>query len=214
MSFKKAFLAVLVAWMGLVGVASAREEFDEAHRFLFYAVLEGCYEDGLSTEEVAQVLLKRPGESYFHFIYSCPICTPIIHALEAYRSRPEEFYSLKSGASTFGRGLGAEVRKQLFSAQAEERLAGIHALVQGWVARRFAQLALSAEQREGLQKAIEEKRKRGMEALKRFQAEKFENGERRGEPQVLFYAPAYAALEECAVCNAAVGKELKMPGAR
>jgi hypothetical protein len=37
---------------------SRAEDFDKGYRFIFYAVLEGCYEDGLSTNDVSQILLK------------------------------------------------------------------------------------------------------------------------------------------------------------
>src|SRR5215210_1212430 len=78
---------------------------EETSRFIFHSVLEGLYEDGVSNEDVNQILLKKEGQSYFHFIYACPICTATIWAVEAYRARPEHLYSIKSGASTFGPGL-------------------------------------------------------------------------------------------------------------
>jgi hypothetical protein len=206
----KTYLALFICLIAFAAPSFAKEDFDDAHRFIFYSVLEGCFEDGLSTDDVAQILLRRPNESYFHFIYSCPVCTPTIHALEVYRSRPAEFYSLKSGASTFGPGLTPALKKQLYSVQSEDRLAAINSLVQRWIAKRMSILVLSDEQRDQLRKAIEEKRKRGTEALKHFKAEKFERGDRAGKVQASFYAPAFATLEECAVCNAAVGKKRKI----
>jgi hypothetical protein len=206
----KTYLALFVSLLAFTAPLFAENDFDDAHRFIFYSVLEGCFEDGLTTEDVSQILLRRPNESYFHFIYSCHICTPTIHALEFYRSRPAEFYSLKSRASTFGPGLTPDIKKQLYSGQPEDRLAAINSLVQRWIAKRMSLLALSHKQRDQLQKAIEEKRKRGMDALKRFKAEKFERGENTGMVKASFYAPAFATIEECAVCNAAVGKKLKI----
>ena len=206
----KTYLALFVSLIAFATPSFAEKDFDDAHRFIFYSVLEGCFEDGLSTEDASQILLRRPKEGYFHFIYSCPICTPTIHALEVYRSRPGEFYSLKSGASTFGPGLTPDLKKQLYSEQPEDRLAAINSLVQRWIARRMSLLVLSDEQRDQLHKAIEEKRKRGMEALKRFKAEKFERGDNTGKAQASYYAPAFATIEECAVCNGAVGKKLKI----
>src|SRR5262245_43577757 len=74
--------------------ARGEEGAYDAHRFIFYAVLEGCFEDGLATEDAAQILLRKENEPYAHFVYACPVCTPTIHALEVYRSRPARFYSL------------------------------------------------------------------------------------------------------------------------
>lgn len=196
----KTYLAILLALLTLTTSSFAEKDFDDAHRFIFYAVLEGCYEDGLSTADVSQILLRRSNEAYFHFIYSCPICTPTIDALETYRSRPAEFYSLKSEASTFGEGLTPDLTKQLYSKVPENRLAAINTLLQRWIARRFSQLALSDTERAQLHQAIEEKRKKGAQALKSFKA----------DGSVATQAPAFATIDECAVCNAAVGKKLKI----
>lgn len=189
--------------------------FDEAHRFIFHAVLEGCFEDGLANEDVAQILLRRPGESYFHFIYGCPLCMPAIHALEVYRSRPAEFFGAKPGphgvVGTFGPGLKPVLQERLHSADPKERLRAINTLMQGWFARRLSSLALSPGERTQLQKAIAQKREEGMNHLKGFKHAKFERGEHAGRREVLFYAPGYADVEECAVCNAACGRKAKIP---
>jgi len=206
----KFYLVLLVGLLVFTTPSFAEKDFDDAHCFIFYAVLEGCFEDGLSTEDVAQILMQRENESYFHFVYSCPICTPTIHALEVYRSRPSAFYSLKSGASTFGSGLTPDLKKQLYSDSAELRLSAISSLMQRWIARRMSLLALSDKQRDQLQKAIEDKRQKGMNALKHFKADKFESGPNAEKPMVSFYAPAFIAIEECAACNAAVGTSLKL----
>ena len=54
---------------------------------------------------------------------------------------------------------------------------------------------------------LEEKRKEGMEVLENFR--KAGHGPGWGVAEA---APAYVDLEECAVCNGAVGKLMKMPG--
>ena len=55
-------------------------------------MLEGCYEDGIATTNIDQILLMNTNVGYVHFVYACPICTPTIHALEAYRSRPKLYF--------------------------------------------------------------------------------------------------------------------------
>ncbi|MBI2190780.1 MAG: hypothetical protein HYU36_02195 [Planctomycetes bacterium] len=195
------FFASLVTFVLVAPSREAEENFEDAHRFIFYSVLEGCFEDGLSTEDVSQILLRREKESYFHFIYACPVCLPTIHALEVYRSRPDHFYGVKGGASTFGSGLTPDLKRQLYSGAPADRLVAINSLVQRWTARRMSLLALSDEQRGQLQKAFEEMRKKGMETLKSFKA----------GGTASYYAPAFATIEECAACNGAVGKGLKVP---
>ena len=61
-------------------------QFDEVHRFIFYAVLEGLYDDGVSNGDVDRILLKGEKEYYFHFVYACPVCTPTIDALLTLKS--------------------------------------------------------------------------------------------------------------------------------
>lgn len=183
------------------------ERFDETSRFIFYSVLEGLYEDGLSTADVDRILMKNEGESYFHFVYACPICTATIWALETYRDRPAHFYSLKSGVSTFGSGLSKKQHNQLYSPNSNERLIVINELVRKWLDHRMTVLKLSPPERKVLTVELEKKRKAGMKMLETFQRR--ELGENAG---VETMAPAYVDLEECAVCNGAVGKLMKLPG--
>lgn len=174
------------------------KDYDDAHRFVFYAVLEGCYEDGLSSNDVARVLMQREGEFYYHFIYSCPLCTPALHAFNVYRSQPP-FVGMKNPTPTFGPGLEPELKKELYSGKTEERLAAINTLVQRWIKRRMTMLRLTPDERAQLQKDLEEMRKKGMEALRGFAS----------GGQTSKMAPAYGAKDECAICNAAVGMALR-----
>ena len=183
-----------------------RKGMDEATRFIFYSVLEGLYEDGLSREDVAQILMKREKEAYFHFIYACPVCNATIWALEAYQARPDGFYGLKEARSTFGPGLSSEVHEQLFSKDATKRLTAINSLVKSWMERRMKSLRLNADEQKALTKQLELKREEGMKMLESFRKE--EHGAGFGVAQA---APAYVDLTECAVCNAAVGKPMKLP---
>ena len=184
----------------------ARGEVDATSRFIFYSVLEGLYEDGVSNQDVDQILMKKEKQTYFHFIYACPICTATIWALEAYRSRPAAFYGLKGGeGATFGPGLSDRLHQQLYSADPHQRLAAINTMMQGWMARRMERMNLSENERSELEKALEKKREEGMRYLKGFRSTK------NGPSEIEIYAPAYSDLTECAVCNGAVGKPMKLP---
>ena len=199
-----ALLVSLIALALSAPSSRAEKDFDDGYRFIFYAVLDGCFEDGISTEDVSQILKGGEKGAYSHFIYACPICTPTIHALEVYRSRPAHFYSLKSGASTFGPGLTPDLKKQLYSAKPEDRLAAINALMQGWISRRMSLLKLSEQERTQLKMKLEAMRKKGMEALKVMAA---------GDP-AKFKMSAFANVQQCAVCNGACGMKLKPDAGR
>ena len=179
---------------------------DDTSRFIFYSVLEGLYEDGLSNADVDQILLKNEGESYFNFIYSCPVCTATIQALQSYRNRPEHLYSLKSDDSTFGTGLSPALHAALYSGDTRRRLGAINLLMQGWMDRRIKSLHLPVEEQAKLLAKLEDKRREGMDALESFRH--YGHGRDFGVTKA---APAYVDLDECAVCNGAVGKPMKLP---
>ncbi|MBI3818234.1 MAG: hypothetical protein HY286_06045 [Planctomycetes bacterium] len=63
---------------------------DSVSQFIFYAVLEGCYQDGLTTQ-AAESLVRLDAESGQpkNFIYACPICMPAFDALRVYKTRPK-----------------------------------------------------------------------------------------------------------------------------
>jgi hypothetical protein len=187
------FVSLIVCFLSMPA-ARADGDFDEGYRFIFYAVLEGCYEDGLETNDVSQILLANTN-GHVHFVYACPLCTPTIHALEAYQSRPSHFSSLKTHVTTFGAGLSPDLKKQLHGEKAEDRLAAINALVNGWVSRRMKLLKLSAAEQTQLHALLEKKRRQGMNYLKSFD----------GAASV----SAFTNVHQCAVCNGACGLNLK-----
>ena len=189
----------IILFAGLVSLLFVRPticvaaDFDEAHRFIFYAVLEGCYEDGISTKDVKQILLvdTNIGPGHVHFVYACPICTPVVHALEAYLSRPEQFSSLKKRTSTFGDGLDAEREQRLFSHQPAERLAVVNSLMQNWVKRRMTQLRLTQLERDELLQSFAKMRKEGMKYFG-------------------LTGKAFGDVKQCALCNGACGVGIKV----
>jgi len=187
-------------------------DFDQGYRFIFYAVMEGCYEDGLSSNDVAQILLKNEkvksySTVYAHFIYACPVCMPTIHALEAYQSRPSAFYGIKvswgqedtTKASTFGPGLAGDLKEKLYSEKPEDQLAAINTLMQRWVSKRILLLRLTDKERADLQKTLEEMRKKGMGYLKDWE---------KSNPSQ-YQMSAFKNVNQCAVCNGACGLNLK-----
>ena len=178
------------------------DRFGQAYQFVFFSVLEGLYKEGATQDDVQRVLMKRSEEhGYEHFIYGCPICTSVLLAFELYRERPL-FWMYKpirqpdyqKEHATFGTGFSEEVQHGLNSDKVVIRLETLHHLVSKWIDDRMSAMNLLKEQRETLQKQIEEGRKQGMKTLAQH---------KKDPASMKRYAPGYAAFEGCALCNAA-----------
>ena len=197
----------ILAFMLFANWAPAEESrFGETQRFIFHSILEGLYEDGVSTEDVERILMRREAEEYFHFIYACPVCMASVWAFDAYRVRPEKLHCVKSGASTFGFGLEKGIREALHSDDVKRRLFAINTLIGRWIDRRMKTLRLTKEERAELSERLEEKRELGLARLRQFRAQ---SAKEEGSAVAIF-APAYVGQDEweCAVCRAAVGKPM------
>src|SRR5438552_2910299 len=136
-------LIVLSALFGFIGDAdSGRRQAnadttiavteEKMSRMVFFAVLEGLYNDGVSNEAVDIITrmdlnTNRPE----HFIQHCPICHPVFDAFSTYRVRAK-FYLAKNNADTFGQGLDASIMKKIQSGNQADRLQAIKGLVDKW----------------------------------------------------------------------------------
>lgn len=150
-------------------------------QLVFFAVLEGLYEDGVSNEAVDRIIppdKEHGGYIYTeHFIYGCPMCSPAFEAFRLYRSR-EKLAHLKPVGfgpdrylDTFGKGLSEEVFAQLKSPDRETRLKAIEGLINIWVDRRITAMRLSSEERQVLVSQLEAGKEKGGELLERFKKE-------------------------------------------
>ena len=178
------------------------KRFGPTYQFVFFSVLEGLYREGATQTDVQRVLMKRSAEhGYEHFIYGCPICTPVLLAFQLYEKRPAfGMYKPISPTdhkhfnATFGTGFSEPIQRGLHSDQAAVRLETLHHLIAKWTNDRMAAMDLPQAQREALQKQLEEGRKQGMKTLETH---------KKDPARMKWYAPGYADLEECALCNAA-----------
>jgi hypothetical protein len=164
---------------------------DAYSQAVFFAVLEGLYRDGVSSEVVSLALAGDPatGQSD-HFVYACPLCTPAREAFRLYQRRPR-FESLKMPKSTFGPGLPAAVVERLQSPEKQQRLDALQGLIETWVARRLDSLRLTAAERSEWQEAMEARRKEGMEMLASMNAG--------------------ASWKNCAICDASTRACRRVP---
>ena len=171
--------------------ANAQEDkprFSDTHKFIFFAVLEGLYNDGVGDISVAAILGESGTEN---FVIACPICGPASRAVEFYQDRPT-MGGKKMVTKTFGPGLTVEERKALVG-EPEERRELVQALISRWIEARIAASHLPEEKEKKLRENLRKYRERGTEALKRFQ-----NGE-NGE----FLQKVYAGWDYCPSCNGA-----------
>jgi hypothetical protein len=190
-------IPILLACLFVAGTVAApaedslqllHREFPEAHRFIFYAVLEGAYEEGLSGESVSAIL---GGKITDHFVISCPICTPAYEALVAYRDAPE-FTSKKLSQKGFGTDLPPGERP-LLEGPVEKRRKLVRTLISRWIEARFSLLNLPEAREHALRESLRRMSEEGSKAL--------ESLKKAGHGNAL--AKAYADWEFCPSCSGA-----------
>lgn len=187
---------LLAALVLAAGALPAKEDppglaLDAYHRTVFFAVLEGLYQDGVSSEDVDLVLREDPATGLaMHFVPGCPLCNPALDAFRVYRARPA-FVSVKADADTFGCGLGERLRAALRSGEMAERLGAVQELIERWLRARLDAMRLTPAERSAYRNAIEDRSKKGMALLL----------ERQGSGT----AGAFAAAKGCAVCDGSAG---------
>jgi hypothetical protein len=163
--------------------------FDEEHeRGIFFAVLEGLYEDGVNNEVVDAILAVDPDTGYpANFVWACPICMPALNAANSYRARIS-FVGKKLHRDTFGAGLEESRRAAILGDDGDRRRAAIQELVEGWIMRRLDRARLTESERADWTRAMEEGRKLGMEYLEAYRS----------------LGGSYAEMKGCPFCDAGV----------
>lgn len=148
-------------------------EFSDAHQFVFFAVLEGCYADGLTSADVDLIAPKRVDserrDMTVNMVLTCPLCSPAFDAINLYSGKKVFRKQLKKTAqsSTFGSGLSKAVRAELAKPGQPCRDA-LQGLIQEWVEARIMKLRLSKEETAAFRKELAKMRKEGEDALARF----------------------------------------------
>ena len=158
-------------------------------QLIFFAILEGLYLDGISSEVAAAFAqIQEDTKLPAHFVYSCPLCMPTFDALRLYLTRPS-FYSNKLQANTFGAGLSSQQNHMVLEGNRQDLMKVLETLVSRWIGQRLDSLDLSPQERLDIKMKIGMMRKKGMSALHSFQ----EAGGVKSQH--------YADWEDCAVCE-------------
>lgn len=167
---------------------------DATSQFVFFAVLEGLYRDGISTETVELIVPRKDKNSeptMENFIYTCPLCHPAYEAFRIYLCR-KPFYGQKAGSvDTFGAGLPGDMIRNLNSTEGKKKRGVIRQLIAKWVQTRLGSMNLPEKERQDWQARIKKLSDRGTEAMKRFKTGS--NGD--------YYKNHYQDWDECAICE-------------
>lgn len=177
-----------------IPLVPAEGYYDETYQFLFFAVLEGCYIDGLAREDIDLII---PAKSMGNFVLSCPICEPAYDGFVLYSDR--KIFSRQPGKrspfsyNTFGQGLSEGVRAKL-AKPGQSRRDAIQGLIGKWVDERIAKLRLNEEETKALRDQLAERRKKGEKALERFQ---------NGENGDILFEKYKSWTKGCPICSGA-----------
>lgn len=175
--------------------APTRESFapgnygDGPAQFLFFAVLEGCYRDGVQTD-VAEVMTRRDKatDTLENFVYACPICMPVFDALTLYKNR-QPFIGHKVFSDTFGSGLAEDLHKKLTGTDVSARQSSWTVLLTKWIHQRMEQLKMSDDERKMLKEQLSYGMKVGTTLLEGY----------KKNPMMT----PYAEMKSCPSCNVA-----------
>ncbi len=120
-------------------------------RLVFFATLEGLYENGISNE-VVDLVLGRQGEGKdpvkTNFIFRCELCHAVYDAFSLYRTRPA-FHGTK--IDSFKKGVVEEqILLDLQSEIARTRVYAMGSLIQPWIKSKLLSLSLDDEAKKSL----------------------------------------------------------------
>jgi hypothetical protein len=165
--------------------ARAVETSDAYHQEIFFAVLEGLYRDGVSSEVARAITAVDPQSLQpSSFVPGCPICMPALDAFLLYLERPP-FRGKKLARDTFGSGLPAEQVALLTGSDPRARREALRELMQRWVYEHLDRLRLDPVERGAWTRELAARAETGMAILAGLQ--------RSGDA-------LYGDFDECPLC--------------
>ena len=147
---------------------------DEMCQFVFFAVLEGLYRDGIQNEIVDAVIGekidKKENKIKTHFVFRCELCHATYEAFRTYRNRPE-FLDAK-GASTFGKGADLKLLKELQSKDARTRIYSMGRLIRPWIMQRIEETRKTPAEKTAMKEKFASYAREGKDILRAHQQAK------------------------------------------
>ena len=147
---------------------------DETCQFVFFAVLEGLYRDGIQNEIVDAVIGekidKKENKIKTHFVFRCELCHATYEAFRTYRNRPA-FLDAK-GASTFGKGTDLKLLKELQSKDARTRIYSMGRLIRPWIMQRIEETRKTPAEKTAMKEKFAGYAREGKDILRAHQQAK------------------------------------------
>ena len=174
------------------GISNAPKGYEDVKQMIFFAVLEGMYRDGVSTE-IATLLTSIDPESNMtrYFVYGCPLCMPAYDAIQVYKGRAP--LSDKMKTDTFGDGLSEVIREQLAIDDPQVRVETFQALILDWVKQYQERRRLTPEEAQQWRRHLDGMREKGNALLAQY----LKSGGAT--------AKTYAGWEKCPACEGSNG---------
>ncbi|MEM7385462.1 MAG: hypothetical protein AAF514_11005, partial [Verrucomicrobiota bacterium] len=142
-------------------------------QFVFFAVLEGLYRDGVQNEIVDLIIgetekaatdgVKRS------FVFQCELCHATFEAFRTYRGRPSFLNS--AGQTSFGKGVSPDIIRDL-KGDARSRVYAMGSLVRPWIMERVKNTRKTAEEKEAMRMRFKEYADEGSRLLDDLRAKK------------------------------------------
>ena len=127
---------------------------EEMCQFVFFAVLEGLYRDGVQNEIVDAIIgdkiLNKEDKVKTHFVFRCKLCHATYEAFRTYRNRP--VFMQAKGVSTFGKGANLSTLRKLRSKDAQTRIQAMGAMVRPWILHRIKETRKTPEEKIAMRK--------------------------------------------------------------
>jgi len=141
---------------------------EEMCQFVFFAVLEGLYRDGIQNEIVDAIIgekiLKKDDKVKTHFVFRCKLCHATYEAFRTYRNRMP--FMQAKGTSTFGKGVDLAQLKKLRSNDARTRIYAMGAMVRPWIMHRIKETRKTPEEKTAMKKQFTKYAQEGSDLLR------------------------------------------------
>lgn len=164
-------------------------EYDRYHQGIFFAVLEGLYREGVSSEVARAIVAVDPVTlQSLSFVPGCPICSPALDAFLVYLERPPFRGKKFHDVDTFGAGLPEAQAALLTGTDLPARRRALRGLVERWTDAYLDRMRLDPVERDEWHRAFAARAEKGMAILVELQ--------RSGEA-------LYGDFDECPLCAGA-----------
>lgn len=143
---------------------------DPLCQFVFFAVLEGLYRDGVQNEVVDAILaadVDSPDDKIKRcFVFKCELCHAVYEAFNLYRARPP--FANAGGKVAFGEGVDPAILEKLEGDDVRARVYAMGSLIRPWIQHRVEGTRMTDAEKAAMKKKFKEYAKEGTELLSKF----------------------------------------------